>query len=197
MRPTADRTSEPTLPPEAGVSGKLVIIGILTVALVAAATSWWFRYYSTHQAAVFWGSQAARLIRDAPLVELLKLAPSTSVGPTNRDVEIRGETYRISHQVDVSSAHGMAHLRNALLEDRSFDAFNVIFESTPHYWRWALKFRAENESITVLFAETCTAATLEHGAGAVASCEPIAAGLAEMFAEFSSAPAAESAAPAR
>ena len=45
------------------VSGKLIILGILAVALLAAGISWVFRYNATHHAAGFWGSKAARLIR--------------------------------------------------------------------------------------------------------------------------------------
>jgi hypothetical protein len=51
-------------------SGKLVIIGILAVAVASAAASWWFRYAATHRAAQYWGPETARLIRDAPTVEL-------------------------------------------------------------------------------------------------------------------------------
>ena len=47
------------------LSGKLVIIGIVGVALAGAGAGWWFRYNATHRAAEFWGPQAVRLIRDA------------------------------------------------------------------------------------------------------------------------------------
>ena len=43
-----------------GWSGKLLIIGILTVAFVAAGTSWWFRYSATHRVAAFWGPARCR-----------------------------------------------------------------------------------------------------------------------------------------
>jgi hypothetical protein len=46
-------------------SGKLLIFGILTVAVLLAGASWWFRYIATHRAARFWGPEAVRLIRDA------------------------------------------------------------------------------------------------------------------------------------
>ena len=50
------------------ISGKLLILGILTLAALLAGAGWWFRYKATHQAARFWGPQAVRLIRDAPRV---------------------------------------------------------------------------------------------------------------------------------
>ena len=179
-------------PPEAApnqmvpqISGKLIIIGVLTVSITAAAASWWFRYNATHRAAEFWGPKAARLIRDAPQVELIKLAPSTEGDAPEKTIELHGEKYKIATRVDASAAHGMTHLRNALIEDRSFGAFGAAYEAPPpHYWRWALEFRDGDESATVLFPEDCGRATLQHGNGGIASCEPIAKGLREMFAEL-------------
>ena len=52
--------AETEQPSASGISGKLLIIGILTVAFLAAGTSWWFRYSATHRAATFWGPAAAR-----------------------------------------------------------------------------------------------------------------------------------------
>ena len=167
------------------ISGKVVIIGVLVVAIAGAAASWIFRYNATHEAAAFWGADPARIIRDAPAIELLKLAPgTTSDSPVKeKEIELLGERYAIAARIDVSSAHGMTHLRNALLEDRSFDSFNLVFEPAPHRWRWALCFRDGQQSATILFLENCIAACLADS-GKAANCQPIADGLTTMFAEF-------------
>ena len=164
------------------VSGKLVILTLLAVAIPAAGASWWFRYTSTHQAAEFWGPEAARLIRDAPQVELLKLAPNMSTEAGQNEVKLHGEIYSIALRRDASAAPGLTHLRNALLLDRSYE-FNVVFEPpTPHRWRWALTFREAQKSATLLFDDRCFIICLE-GNG-VTSCRPIAKGLSEVFAEI-------------
>src|SRR5262245_471220 len=96
MPSKANADHESSQSPQSGTSGKLVILGVVAIATVAAAASWWFRYKATHRAAEFWGSEDARLIRDAPIVEMYEPAR------------------------DISAARGLVHLRNALLEDRSF-----------------------------------------------------------------------------
>src|SRR5262245_5327090 len=109
MSPKANTDPDP--PPSRGsaVSGKLVIISILFVAIVAAGVSWAFRVYATHRAAGFWGPQAAWLIRSSQTAKLSRIDRSS-------DGTIRIKTTR-----DVSNAPGITHLRNALLEDKSFE----------------------------------------------------------------------------
>src|SRR5215212_5624550 len=91
-----------------GISGKLVIIGILFVAFWAAGISWYFRYQATHRAVKFWGPEAATIIRDAPVVFIDrsgKLDYPTSVAND-------GDARRAN--IDVSHARGLTHFRNAL-----------------------------------------------------------------------------------
>src|SRR4051794_4880249 len=93
-------TTAEDLPPSSvsTISGKLLIIGILVLALVAAAASWWFRHNATHRAAKFWGPEAAILIRDAPNVELLVLQPADGNKQLNnllQSVILGGQSYLI------------------------------------------------------------------------------------------------------
>ena len=164
------------------VSGKLVILTILAVAIPGAGASWWFRYSATHHAAKFWGPAAVRLIRDAPQVELLELAPSTSAEAGQNEVKLHGEIYSSALRRDASAAPGLTHLRNALLSDRSYDGFNVAIEAGPQRWRWALTFQQGQKYATLLFVDGCDIVCLE-GNGA-AACRPIAKGLSEVFAEI-------------
>jgi hypothetical protein len=151
-------------------SGKFVILGILTVALASAAASWWFRYSATHEAAQFWGPQNARLIRDAPHVALVRLILSEP--PTTRDI---------------SRAPGMLHLRNALLEDRSF-LWEQGIEAAPKNGGWKLAFSdpATGEQFTIRFTTDCRGAIDDSDPrGRAVSTAPIAKGLREIFAELS------------
>jgi hypothetical protein len=147
-------------------SGKLVILAILAVAVVAAGTSWWFRYKATRRAAEFWGAEGSQLIRDAPVVLLGR----------------RGQT------ADISQARGLTHLRNALLEDRSFNWDSTTFGKMDNDWAWALTFHdaASNKTLTIaVFNDFRCIAPFEMNEGVrPISCEPIAAGLREMFAEL-------------
>jgi hypothetical protein len=164
------------------VSGKLIIISIVAVALVAAGGSWWFRYSATHRAAQYWGPEGARLIRDAPTVYLIKRPyreePRGLVGP-------------VGVEFDISNARGLLHLRNALLEDRSFDWTSLgPAKRTPGNFlgQWELKFIDDGtpEQFNILFTADCRrAAVREEDFDAwTISTEPIAAGLCKVFDEF-------------
>lgn len=232
MPPKADSPAAVIPPAEAGVSGKWVILGILTVALAAATGSWIFRYNATHRAVEFWGPQPARMIRDAPRVDIFRLRTAEAgLLPAFARIPLQSNRTLYGYdQHNISKAHGLAHFRNALLEDRSFEWPAEVPSSDP-LWHWALMFWQSPERITssggplwiqktmdsmhdkkqsvmtcILFTEDCTHATVTEPAnGKVISCEPIAAGLREMFTEFtatganppdpSSNPAAETTAP--
>ena len=162
------------------VSGKPVILAILTVALAAAGASWWFRYSATHRAARLWGSKGARLIRDAPTVYLMKVPwpePAGLIGP-------------VPVETDISEARGLTHLRNALLEDRSFD-WTKRDAPAPENWSntvWELRFRdGKGVQIGVIFSNDCRFAAVRDGHSEprnVVSTDPIAGGLRDFFNEI-------------
>jgi hypothetical protein len=164
--------------PVTNASGKLLIIGILTVALAAAGISWWFRYNATHLAANFWGPTAARLIRDAPMVTLTDQRQSAANWRKGDNTEV---------VVDMSATRGLTHLRSALLDNRSFIWDEKLPEFTP-IAGWVLRFQdpATNEEAAIVFFHDCKHAALAGGTGPQwrpISCEPIAAGLHEIFTE--------------
>ena len=159
-----------------GLSGKLLITGILAVAFVAAGTSWWFRYSATHRAATFWGPAAA-VVRDARMVELWL--------PANPHENIRSASLAVNNSDlhDISSAHGLVHLRNALLEDHSFNWPPA--KITPDVeWTQGLRFLDGSTGVLVMFSSDFKFVRMANGEEML-SCEPIATGLREMFAEFS------------
>jgi hypothetical protein len=183
-------------------SGKLLILAMFLVAFVAASASWWFRYSATHRAAQFWGPEGARLIRDAPRVELVTLRPAEKVNDEITSDEARpADEIRLGRAVwtivarhDISAAHGLVHLRSALLEDRSFD-WTKDAHPPKSSWDTALLFRdAESkDSLSVLFTpefDLLQSPVPGTEAPRTISCGPIAAGLAETTAEWSQEPAA-------
>src|SRR5437762_2962231 len=112
------------------ISGKLLILAMLLVALMAASASWWFRYSATHHTAQFWGPEAARLIRDAPKVTLRSYDPAVGADADSSNSSAR----------DISNARGLIHLRNALLEDSSYD-WSAKTPTEPS-WNSSLVFEA-------------------------------------------------------
>lgn len=191
-------TPETTPRPASSFSGKLVIIGIILVALWAAATSWYFRYHATHQAAKFWGAEAAALIRDAPEVTLYKepMASTDSLRSDPAGIQAAMQAHIAKSAIDISHAHGLLHLRNALLEDANFiwpspDEQPILPADDLGYW-W-LKFRdpKSGKETVIWFSEDCRQGKQHRQRpdgtwdATVFSAAPMANGLREMFAEFS------------
>jgi hypothetical protein len=125
--------------------------------------SWWFRYAATHRAAKFWGPETARLIRDAPLVELRE-HDSPHAAPAR----------------DISRAPGLTHLRNALLEDRSYRWPAQPIQPPPP-WRWAIEFAEPSAKKATLFFSADWQHVSSSGGDQALSCQPIANGLAKML----------------
>jgi hypothetical protein len=180
-------SAESNPPSASGFSGKLVIVGILTVAIVAAGVSWWFRFHATHLAASFWGAQTARIISDSTSITLTHMS-------RNADGLIATNATR-----DVSHAPGITHLRTALLEDRSF-VWPAHDGSPPAPAAWQLTFIGDssNEKASVWFTPDLNYVfhDLSPGHTRGVSCAPISAGVLELFTEMMDAPAAASPPPA-
>jgi hypothetical protein len=134
-------------------SGKLVIVGIVGVAVVAAAFAWWRQYQQGRRALAYWGADGARLIRTAPEVELLTLAPAEGDG--------EGDAIPVPKLLDVSGARGLVHARQALISDASF-----LWSETPRTgpaWDYAFVFRDGPRELTVRFDIRGGWAMPEHG----------------------------------
>jgi hypothetical protein len=164
--------------PTSGSSGKRLIFGVLALGILAAAASWWFRFSTTHRAANFWGPPAATLIRDAPHVTLRTDAPSADGALGNQTDVPR----------DISNAKGLTHLRNALLEDSSYDWAASGPPNTD--WSNSLVFAAAEGSeprAIILFSPDykwiANAAGGDPGKHAVATTAEFSQGLNTFFAE--------------
>jgi len=161
--------------PTPTISGKWLIIGFVMVTLMDTTESWIFRYYATHRIAQFWGPTNSRLIRDAPQVTLSRVLYATQ--------------HSTVEKFDMSQARGLAHLRNALLENQSYDW--PAPETLHPGANWFLEFREpSDEQVTVAFTADCRFCwtTLEKEHSPTLSCEPIAAGLLQIFTEVAHSP---------
>jgi hypothetical protein len=89
--------------------GRSLVVGIVLLGLVAAATGIAYQRLQTRRCLDFYGSEVARLVAAAPHVELLTLAPGAGPG---RLVATAAR--------DVTHAKGLVHLRRGLVEDANF-----------------------------------------------------------------------------
>ena len=104
----APLSASPAWPPPGG-SGSVLVLGLLLLGLVAAVTGIWFQWGQTRRCLEFYGPRVAKLIAEAPRVELWTLEPGSSP-----------RRLRAVGRQDVSQAPGLVHLRRGLVEDANF-----------------------------------------------------------------------------
>jgi hypothetical protein len=88
--------------------GKIAVLSMLALAVAAAAFAWAWNARRGARCLAFYGSEAAALIRTAPLVEILEIDPAAS-------------GVAVTRRIDISRAPGLLNARAALLDDASFD----------------------------------------------------------------------------
>jgi hypothetical protein len=145
--------------------GKLVIVGILFVALSAAAFSAWYHYRGQHRAQEFWGTTTAVLIAKAPQVELLRLGePSLATedeepeqesaddeAPSHPTAVAFGDQHwKVLEVKDALAAKGIGNLRLALITDTTFEWGGSAGDKEPN-WQYGLSFSDKRNWATVLF----------------------------------------------
>ena len=89
--------------------GRSLVVGLVLLGLVAAATGIAYQRLQTRRCLDFFGPEVARLVASAPRVELLTLAPGAGPG------RLVATAVR-----DVTNAKGLVHLRRGLVEDANF-----------------------------------------------------------------------------
>jgi hypothetical protein len=159
-------------------SGKLVTLGILLLALLAAGVAWWNNWSKGRRAMAYWGSQAASRIRLAPSVTLYELSDAASVQDPE-SLALGPQKLRIVEQRDISQARGLVHARQALIQDASFN-WQVVNTAKPE-WRYALRFQDPQGSLWVLFDFDHALVSSEDGARPLST--NLGAGFMTLFAE--------------
>ncbi len=88
--------------------GKLVVVGVMALAIGLGAFAVWFQWEQTRRCLGFFGSDVAAVIQSAPTVELWDLASDGT------------RTWRTNTR-DVTQAPGLVHLRRGLIEDVNYE----------------------------------------------------------------------------
>jgi hypothetical protein len=111
----------PSTPPTAASSslgGKIVVIGIFVVALLAASSGLFYKYFASQQPLELWGAEGVQVIQKAQQVELLTLSTADEkvTGPL---LKFGGQSLGIVASQDISRAPGLIHHRHFLTEQVS------------------------------------------------------------------------------
>ena len=159
-------------------SGKLVLVGMITLAVVLATIAVWHRRESTRRPLELWGAEAAGLIAGSSRAELLVL--SGVAGAEGDYVEHKGSKIAVQQRYDLKQVRGLVHLRAALVEDASFH-WGEQSECQP-VWQYGLQFIEGDRQAIVLLDLDCGVAAVA-GRDEIVSIRPIAAGLKQVIAE--------------
>jgi len=111
--PESSATQSPTS------AGKFAVLAMLLVGVLAATFAWWWNFNRGRESLHFFGSQAAKLIRTAPTVEILVPLADVAEGESTNDVMQRYGVHGV-RRIDVSQARGLIHARTSLLNDASY-----------------------------------------------------------------------------
>jgi hypothetical protein len=130
------------------VSGRIVILTALGIAVALSGGAWWYHYQATRQAAKFWGPTGVRLLVKSPSLELLELgAPATS---DDAQQTLARQAIVASH--DLSRKPGLIHLRFVFTQDAYFHWSERQREKVGggSIWEYALRFTDEKSTMVVL-----------------------------------------------
>jgi hypothetical protein len=133
------------------VSGRAIIFVVLVVALAMSAGAWWSRYNESRQAAKVWGSQSARLLVNAPAVELIRLGDRRGSEVGGAEIIAGREATEVRQ---LSGKPGLVHLRAVFTQDSNFDWASLVrpapAEALERPWAYALRFIEGDARLTVL-----------------------------------------------
>lgn len=107
---TSDEASGKAARRPAGVgSGARLVVVLLSLGVTAGVVGILYQREQTRRCLAFYGSEAARMVASAPVVELVTLVPGPEPG-----------LLLTLDSSDVSQAPGLVHLRRGLVEDANF-----------------------------------------------------------------------------
>jgi len=135
--------------------GKLIVLAILLLAVALALVNMAFQTRTSSRAVAYWGEEGARLILTAGKVELMPLREPRDDDASGGGVEyvdVGQGRLQIVHVRDISASPGSLHFRRALVTDELFD-----WNATPALprWRYALRFREDESTFTILLDGSC------------------------------------------
>lgn len=193
--------------------GKLTVVALFVIGLLAAAAGWWQGYQRGQRVLRWWGPSTAALVRLAPQVEVARLvpfsasetnqpsgsaaaapqlppseSPSTASAPTplTADLTIGNTRWAVADTRDISQVRGLVHARQALIDDPSY-----LWENSQQPTagseasdRWEFLIVFRSDKESCQFAFSPTSGRLYHAeTQRIANIQPIQSGLAKFCEE--------------
>jgi len=164
------------------LKGKLVILFIFGLALVAVVAALWYRYEQTRRTLGYWGPENAALLKSSAEAELIELAPPNApIDAQSETLEVDGQRRRIVRRVDITRARGLVNVRNALTLDASY-GWDTAATNCHSDWDYALRLTDGPQEVVLLLDMQCGQVRPLDGSKA-AHIDPILDGLREFFSE--------------
>jgi hypothetical protein len=130
------------------VSGRVIIVAVLALALAMAGGAWWYQYQGSRRAAAFWGREAATLLIASPTVEFLELGQS--VDTVGEAPTVAGRAIAATHPL--RDKPGLIHLRYVFTQDVNFpwEARRREAIEADQDWAYALRFAERDRALVIL-----------------------------------------------
>lgn len=166
--------------------GKLLILVMIAAGVIAGGLKIWQQHRHMDLVLENLTPPVVRLIAEAPQVELLKvkLVRETDPPPNGETLKIEGNQYEIVDRHDVTTAKGLADVRDRLVDNASYNAWKVKLEPGPKFWQYVLVFTEGQQHARLAFEITDNGVTLvkllDDGPYFIAN--PISHGLQTFFA---------------
>lgn len=148
------------------IRGKFIIVIIFGLALAATGFAIWYRYQQSDQCVAHWGPAHAGRIRNAPVVELWRIADGNQVDADHTMTTPDGATTLRATRRVLENIPDLTYIRRAFLTDNFFLWDKSTKDCTPQ-WAFALRFRVGEETTTLWIDNACDRVVLaESGAAA-------------------------------
>lgn len=155
------------------IDGKYALLVVIALGVAGAGGGWWYQHNLQRHSLELWGHDAARLMLNAPEVDLCTLEQTSGTSLSTKIV-IEGQSYVTEDCGSVAGRRGFVHLRHSLLNDYSFDWPDPA--AGAKRWRYLLRFRDGEKTARLVLADDFHYAMLLE-TGATACIKPIAAGM--------------------
>src|SRR5690242_19272510 len=172
------------------IEGKYAILAVLVLGLIGAVGGWWYRGQLQRKAITFLGADNATLIQEAPSVVLWELEQSGATRPSGEEqtLAVADREFIVTNRVQTGRAPGLIHLRQSLINDRSYDWKPSAAGCEPE-WKYALRFDDNSKrAVTMLLDFSCFQLLVLENQRMV-SMKPMAAGLEKFIAAQLAKPA--------
>ncbi|MGE4104462.1 MAG: hypothetical protein AB7E74_21060 [Pirellulales bacterium] len=166
-------------------SGRWAIIAVTLVATLMASYAWWHHRDAGQRALAFWTPETALLISRAPTIEIIELGPLNAEQATDEesaprrfgDLPLMARRSKLAERA--ANVPGLGKACTILLQDNAFAWLEPVDACQP-VWQYAIEFREDARTATVLISLDCPRVKLLGRDDAV-SIRPIAEPLREFL----------------